>query len=338
MRSRKANRSHSGQSGYVLLAVMLAVTLILIALSVEAPRIAQQIKREKEEELVHRGKDYATAIKRFVHKNGGRYPLSVEQLEDTNHVRFLRKKYKDPMTGESDWKMVHFGEAQINIPAPKSIRRTTRRREALRPEQHSAHWHSSANCWRPAAGPAQPQPGNTGQLGSLTTSNIGTGQTIGGGQIIGVASVNKGQAIKEFNDKDHYDEWYFVYDLRLEQSGGTGVTVAAPRAGGSASGGSYRNAKSASTGSAFSQPERPRPLQSPTKSKSLVFSKTRPKIRCGSSFFYTLKEEPHPQVLFTLGFSNLNPEASSVSTKSTMQPFRYMAEVASTYTFKSSKV
>ena len=45
---------------------------------------------------------------------------------------------------------------------------------------------------------------------------------------------------------------------------------------------------------------------------------------------YTLNEEPHPQVLFTLGFSNLKPEASRVSTKSTTQPFRYMAEVAST--------
>src|SRR6185312_5878310 len=42
-------------------------------------------------------------------------------------------------------------------------------------------------------------------------------------------------------------------------------------------------------------------------------------------FDYTLKEEPHPQVLFTFGFSNLKPEASSVSTKSTTQPFRYMA-------------
>jgi hypothetical protein len=53
---------------------------------------------------------------------------------------------------------------------------------------------------------------------------------------MGVASVNKGQAIKEFNDKDHYNEWYFVYDLRLEQSGGSGVTVAAPRSGGSTTG------------------------------------------------------------------------------------------------------
>src|SRR6476619_1891310 len=123
MRSMKSNRSRSrsAESGYVLLAVMLTVTLILVALAVEAPRIAQQIKREKEEELVHRGKDYATAVKRFVHKNGGRYPLSIEQLEDTNHVRFLRKKYKDPMTGESDWKLVHLGEAQVNIPAPAGL-------------------------------------------------------------------------------------------------------------------------------------------------------------------------------------------------------------------------
>jgi hypothetical protein len=29
---------------------------------------------------------------------------------------------------------------------------------------------------------------------------------------------------------------------------------------------------------------------------------------------YTLNEDPHPQVLFVFGFSNLNPAASSVST------------------------
>src|SRR5215472_11779413 len=114
----KSSRTKSGQSGYALLALMLAVTLILIALSIEAPRIAQQIKRDKEEEMIHRGMDYATAIKRFVHKNGGRYPLSIEQLEDTNHIRFLRKRYKDPMTGEDNWRLVHLGEAQIKLPTP----------------------------------------------------------------------------------------------------------------------------------------------------------------------------------------------------------------------------
>jgi hypothetical protein len=53
---------------------------------------------------------------------------------------------------------------------------------------------------------------------------------------MGVASVSKKHAIKEFNDKDEYDQWYFVYDPRLEQSGG--ITVAAPRGGGSATGSS----------------------------------------------------------------------------------------------------
>lgn len=219
----------------MLLAVMLTLALMLIALAVEAPRIAQQIKRDKEEELVHRGKDYATAVKRFVHKNGGRYPLSIEQLEDTNHIRFLRKRYKDPMTGESDWKLVHLGEAQVNIPAPNPGLSPG---NAIAPTNPGLGAGTSAPPTGlaqpiPAGGQqgptAQPQPGSNGQLGSLTTSNIGNGQTIGGGQVIGVASVSKRQSIKEFNDKDHYDEWYFVYDLRLEQSGGTGVAIAAPR-------------------------------------------------------------------------------------------------------------
>ena len=239
MRRKKSNRSHSSESGYVLLAVMLAFTLILIALSIEAPRIAQQIKREKEEELVHRGKDYATAVKRYVHKNGGRFPVSLEQLEDTNHVRCLRKKYKDPMTGEADWRLVHFGEAQIVIPAsnpglnPNSTNPGLSPSSGIGSPSPGSNSNPTVNNTAPTlsagqtAQAAPPPNGNT--LGSLTTSNIGNGQTVGGGQIIGVASVNKGQAIKEFNEKDHYDEWFFVYDLRLEQSGGTGVAVAAPR-------------------------------------------------------------------------------------------------------------
>lgn len=107
-------RYQSGkQGGYVLLSVLLLMTLMIIALTVEAPRIAQQIKREKEEELMHRGNQYAMAIKRFYRKNG-RYPLSIEQLENTNNVRFLRKRYKDPFTGKDDWRLLHVGEVQLN--------------------------------------------------------------------------------------------------------------------------------------------------------------------------------------------------------------------------------
>ncbi len=248
MRFMKSARPRFSESGYVLLALMLTMTLVLVALAVEAPRIGQQIKREKEEELVHRGKDYATAVKRFVHKNGGRYPVSVEQLENTNHIRFLRKKYVDPMTGDSDWRIVHVGEAEIKIPAPNpglsggggqnpglgggATGPNTNQQGVVTPPT------GLTQTQNPPTGQQQNQNGGTGQLGSLTTTGIGNGQTVGGGQMMGVASVSKKEGIKEFNDKDHYDEWFFVYDLRLEQSGGTGVTVAAPRGAGSASGSS----------------------------------------------------------------------------------------------------
>jgi type II secretory pathway pseudopilin PulG len=267
---RKPNRSHSGESGYVLLALMLVLTLMLIAMSIEAPRIAQQIKRQKEEELVHRGKEYATAVKRFVHKNGGRYPASVEQLEDTNHIRFLRKKFKDPMTGESDWKMVHAGEAQIKIPTPNpGLSGPGGANPGL--SGPGAGINPGGTSTTPGATPPppgiaqlnntggstfgqQPQSSNTSNLGSLATSNIGNGQTVGGGQIIGVASTSKKQSIKEFNDKDEYDEWYFVYDLRLEQSGSTGVTVAEPRVGGSSTTGSSTTGGGSTTGTSGTQP------------------------------------------------------------------------------------
>src|SRR5258708_38894133 len=110
-----ARRGRKSEQGYVLLAVMLLMTLLLIALAIEAPRLAQQVKREREEELIHRGQEYSRAIKKFYIASGGRYPTSLEQLENTNNKRFLRKRYKDPVTGKDDWRIIHVGEAHLNL-------------------------------------------------------------------------------------------------------------------------------------------------------------------------------------------------------------------------------
>jgi hypothetical protein len=171
------------------------------------------------------------------------------------------------MTGESDWKMVHVGEAQVNIPtakpgAPGGTNPGLSGSGGTNPPSTaspSGNQPTGATQLNPSPGGStfgqpQPQSGGTGQLGSLTTSNIGNGQTAGGGQIIGVASTSKKQSIKEFNDKDHYDEWYFVYDLRLEQSGSTGVTVAEPRVGATTTGGGTSGASPAGTNSGQPQP------------------------------------------------------------------------------------
>ncbi len=238
---KQARKRIDGQAGYMLLSVMLLVTVMLLALAIELPRISQQIKREKEEELVHRGMDYAMAIKRFVHKTG-RYPASLEQLEDTNHVRFLRKRYKDPMTTEGEWRLIHQGEAQIKLTAPSSLPTTS-----------------------PTPPPGGPVKQGETPPSSLTTQNIGTSQPVGGGAIIGVASTSKATSIKEFNDQTTYDGWLFVYDPRLEQSGGPGILIAAPT--GNTAGPTGTQGQSGSTTNPGSGASGPSPTPPPTPSQ-----------------------------------------------------------------------
>jgi type II secretory pathway pseudopilin PulG len=105
-----ASRRQS-ESGYLLLAVLLLMALMIIAATIEAPRIVQQIKRDREEEMIHRGTEYARAVKKF-YKKFGRYPANLEQLDNTNQIRFLRKRYKDPLTKDGKWKLLSYGDIQ----------------------------------------------------------------------------------------------------------------------------------------------------------------------------------------------------------------------------------
>ena len=67
----------------------------------------------------HRGTAYMRAIQHF-YKKFNRYPARVEELENTNNVRFLRRRYTDPMnfdkaTGkEKDFKFLHQQDISLN--------------------------------------------------------------------------------------------------------------------------------------------------------------------------------------------------------------------------------
>ena len=100
------------QEGFLLLGVLFMVLLITFALAVAAPKIAEEIRRDKEEETIHRGKQYARAIQNYYAKYN-RYPNSIDQLMKTDNQRFLRKRYLDPMTGKDDWRIIHLGEATV---------------------------------------------------------------------------------------------------------------------------------------------------------------------------------------------------------------------------------
>jgi hypothetical protein len=46
-----------------------------------------------------------------------------------------------------------------------------------------------------------------------------SGQFFGGGPIVGVASKSTKESIREFNKKNHYDQWQFIYDPSSDRGG-----------------------------------------------------------------------------------------------------------------------
>jgi len=114
IRRRRTRRGrNSAERGYILLTLLLMVAMMIIAAGAVVQTIAFEIKRDREEEMVHRGVQYARAIRSY-YKKFGRYPTKLEDLESTNNQRFLRKRYKDPITGK-DFKLLHYGEAKLTL-------------------------------------------------------------------------------------------------------------------------------------------------------------------------------------------------------------------------------
>ena len=82
--------------------------MVAIMLYMEMPVAVFEAQRQKEQLLIDRGGEYAHAVKLFVRKLGT-YPASMEALEQTNQIRFLRHRFKDPFTGKEDWRVLHAG-------------------------------------------------------------------------------------------------------------------------------------------------------------------------------------------------------------------------------------
>ena len=102
-------KQRPGEEGYILVAVMFLLAILVISMAVAVPKIKEDIQRDREVETMHRGKQYARAIKLY-YKKFNAYPPNMDALVMTNQIRFLRKKYTDPMTGKADWKPIMFGQ------------------------------------------------------------------------------------------------------------------------------------------------------------------------------------------------------------------------------------
>jgi type II secretory pathway pseudopilin PulG len=113
-RSIRSEDRRESEDGFLLVGLIVAIFLVLLALGVAAPKMSEALKRDREVEAVHRGNQYMRAI-RLYYRKFGHYPGSMDQLEKTNNIRFLRQRYIDPMTGKEDWRLIHVGEAKTTV-------------------------------------------------------------------------------------------------------------------------------------------------------------------------------------------------------------------------------
>ena len=89
--------------GYVLIILMMVVLVLTIGLTVAIPVYQTELQREKEAELIFRGRQYVEAVRLFQIKTPGRFPSSLKELEEK---KFIRRLYKDPMTDKGEWNVV----------------------------------------------------------------------------------------------------------------------------------------------------------------------------------------------------------------------------------------
>jgi len=229
--------------GYVLLGLLLTMALLIIAAAVVVPSITFEIRRDREEELIHRGAQYSRAIRAYV-KKSGRYPTRIEELQQPGGLKFLRKAYKDPITG-GDFRLLHMNDI-TGLPSgiPNLNSSSSSPNDSGQPDSNSGDNPDSSNespnpddasNGQPAAQktPATPPPGTPPTLKSIGTMNTGAPSGL---LIVGVASKSKSQSIREFDHKNHYKDWLFFFDPKYDRGqeikGPTSLTpLPAPQVG-----------------------------------------------------------------------------------------------------------
>ena len=159
--------------------VVMLITVMNIVAAIAAPMWSGMIRRDKEEELISRGLQYAEAIRVF-QRRFGRLPVQLDELVKVE-PRSIRRLWEDPMTGKADWVLIFEG-------APPG-----------------------APAIDPATG--QPIPGGTGDPQTPSGSPEDENLPPPIGPIRGVRSRATGEGFHKFLDQTSYSSWEFRSDL-----------------------------------------------------------------------------------------------------------------------------
>lgn len=108
-------------AGHTFIAVLVLLAVCMTGLAVAGPMWSQQVRREREQDLLRIGTVYAKAIASYRESSPGslkQYPLSLSDLlTDTRFfgtVRHMRQLYADPVNPGQPWGLMHDASGRIS--------------------------------------------------------------------------------------------------------------------------------------------------------------------------------------------------------------------------------
>jgi type II secretory pathway pseudopilin PulG len=185
-------RGQGGERGYAMAALLVTLAIMAVLMSVAMPVWRQEARREKEAELIFRGEQIARAIALFRTKNNNAMPASLDVLVTG---RFLRKKFREPMAKDGEWRLITAASGNPNPGQP-----------------------GNPNPGQPQRGippPQQQQPGGQSQVA---------------GGIMGVSSKSTETSLRLYQGANRYDQWQFRFtDVARGRGGVPGANDPAGR-------------------------------------------------------------------------------------------------------------
>jgi type II secretory pathway pseudopilin PulG len=207
MDTARPSAHETDEQGYILVVLLVGMAVAAIWMSTLLPAWRQQVQREREEDLIFIGEQYARSIVLYQMKNQGAFPPNIEALVSGH---YLRKQWKDPITGE-DFALFGLG---LGAPGGTQPGRTT------------------------GPAPTTPQTPGRGAPGGTPT-----GQQAAAG-VSGVRSRSNATSIKIYKNLQQHSLWpfdaaqmYNVMGYRPGQQPGRGGQPGQPGQGGPGRGG-----------------------------------------------------------------------------------------------------
>jgi type II secretory pathway pseudopilin PulG len=186
------------ERGYNLVVLIVAIAVLNIAIAAMLPLWSTAIKREKEEELIFRGLQYAEAIRVF-HTRYQRYPNKLEELLEIK-PRCIRQLWKDPMTEDGKWALIFQNQPNPVTPQPPDNNGRPQKPPPPKKPKDKDSSEGDADEGRPQFGPAK-------------------GDAVQVGPIIGVHSKSGEKSKLVWFGHERYDEWQFTENLLMGGGG-----------------------------------------------------------------------------------------------------------------------